>query len=84
MNADVKLVAKGESLFFPDSVRDNYGEPGPILLCRYDEGDCDTINWPDPNEDNLRSVLFDAVEMGYIHETDRVLLPDGKHFEWNT
>jgi hypothetical protein len=52
-----------------------------ILVYRYPEGDCDTISWPNPNEDHLRSCLFDARETGMIPgDTRKVLLPDGSEF----
>jgi len=51
-----------------------------LLVCHYDAGDCDTIKWPNPNKENLRSALFDAREMGLIPDEPYVELPDGKLF----
>ena len=57
--------------------------PGdPVLVCRYEEGDCDVATWPmtEGMDRILDSALFDAREMGMIPDCNSVLLPDGK--EW--
>lgn len=54
-----------------------------ILLVRYPEGDCDSINWPFKDKDaaNLECALFDEREMGNVpSNTQSVLLPDGTTF----
>ena len=57
-------------------------QPGVVLLRRYDGGDADTIRWPKPNEENLKSALFDAREMGLLPPfAEEVVLPDGTPFE---
>ena len=56
-----------------------------ILLVRYPEGDCDSINWPFKGKDaeNLESALFDAREMGDVPSDTRfVVLPDGGTFHF--
>jgi hypothetical protein len=59
----------------------------PILLCRYPEGDVDSISWPMPANDDannwqsmLRSALYDARETGIIPNVAAVVLPDGSEF----
>ncbi len=52
-----------------------------ILIRGYDAGDCDTIRWPKPNEENLRAALFDAREQGLIPDLPTVILPDGSEFK---
>jgi hypothetical protein len=57
-----------------------------ILLVRYPEGDCDTINWPFKSKkdaENLESALFDEREMGNVPSDTRfVMLPDGGTFHF--
>jgi hypothetical protein len=68
-----QLIAKDGSLYLNDS----------ILVVRYPEGDCDTINWPfkDKDAENLESALFDEREMGNVPSvTQSVLLPNGTTF----
>lgn len=72
----LKLVAKDGKLYFPQEVKDSFGNVGPILICVYDQGDCDLIEWPDYNLANLICVLFDERECGTIN-CDEVMLPDG-------
>lgn len=50
-----------------------------ILVYRYPAGDCDTLEWPNPNKQHLASVLFDAFESGELN-CRTVLLPDGHEF----
>ena len=81
----VKLIAKGGDLFTQrDMIKDpatrNFFSEDPILVCRYDAGDCDTINWPNPNEENLRRALYDARETGVIPDVQLVTLPNGLEF----
>ena len=55
---------------------------GLVILTRtYDGGDCDTIRWPKPNEENLKAALFDAREQGFIPDLPTVILPDGSEFK---
>ena len=72
----IRLIAKDGRLFYPDTVKDQYGDPGPILLCIYDEGDCDAIEWPNPNRANLKRTLFDNREEGFFGDDDFIELPD--------
>lgn len=77
----MKLIENHTMLYIPD---------GPVLLCMYGAGDCDTIPWPFPEgsaywtkekwEGCLRSALFDAREMGEIPDEPTVELPDGTIF----
>jgi hypothetical protein len=55
---------------------------GEILLHRYPEGDCDSINWPlrDKDRDNLRATLYGEFECGNLTERT-VILPDGTKFD---
>ena len=78
------LVDKEGDLYFPDTVVpypdmpiDNHNAPGPIVLCVYKEGDCDTIEWPNVNIKNLARALYDAREMGYFDDDTVILLPNG-------
>jgi hypothetical protein len=82
--SDVKLVNKNGTLYYPESVVPEFGEPGPILLRIYDAGDCDTIRWPLRNKDreNLKVALFDDRERGLVKDGDRVLLPTGVEVEF--
>lgn len=55
---------------------------GDLLICRYDEGDCDTINAAEPDLNNLRRALFDARECGEIpSDCSIVMLPFGGTFD---
>ena len=67
-------------------LRLNEGGYDRILLVRYPEGDCDTINWPFKGQrdaKNLESALFDEREMGTVpSDTQAVLLPDGATFRF--
>jgi len=74
---DIKLVSKGGSLYYPPEVKDGFGDPGPIVLLVYPEGDCDTIRWPRPNMKNLRNALLDDLETGLLNDGDMVFLPNG-------
>lgn len=73
----IQLVVKDGTLYYPDSVIDWSGEPGPIVLCVYPEGDCDTIQWPNPNLKNLAAALFDDREMGQFEDGEEIQLPNG-------
>ena len=63
-----------------------YLAPEKILLVRYPEGDCDSINWPFESKkdaSNLESALFDEREMGNVPSDTRfVVLPDGGTFHF--
>jgi len=74
-NMDTKLIVKDGELYLPGGCTE-------LLLCVYPEGDCDAIKWPQYNEDNLRSALFDARETGEIPLDSRVLLPNGEEFKF--
>ena len=67
-------------------LRLNEGGYDRIVLVRYPEGDCDTINWPFKGKrdaENLESALFDEREMGTIPSDTRfVKLPDGGTFHF--
>lgn len=68
-------------LHFDDSTDEGDGFGPAMLLARYPEGDCDTIKWPNPNEDHVRRALFDAREVGHLeHDALVVELPDGTSF----
>lgn len=82
----IQLICEGSCLYTPRSA---IAEPGlleiysgnPILMRLYDEGDCDTIKWPDYSAESLRAALYDDRETGTIPaDTKSVLLPDGKEF----
>lgn len=75
----IQLKVKGESLYWPQVDEDGHDM---ILLHIYPAGDCDRIDWPNPNLKHLSGCLFDGREMGYIPANDSaVLLPDGSVFE---
>jgi hypothetical protein len=46
------------------------------VLCVYDAGDCDCIQWPNPDRENLHRALYGDRECGLIDD-EEVLLPDG-------
>lgn len=59
--------------------------PNQIVLCVYDEGDCDRIPWPMTTADergNLARALFDDRECrdGFPPDVEEVRLPDGELF----
>ena len=83
----ITLIAANGQLFIPNSAisdelqREWHGNADILIVRRYDAGDCDTIAWPNPDQENLRSALYDAREMGQIPgDTTSVLLPDGSEF----
>ncbi len=44
-------------------------------------GDVDTIQWPNPDQGKLRTVLKDEIEIGSIpDDTEFAILPDGALF----
>lgn len=53
-----------------------------LIVCRYPEGDCDTIHWPMRRKDreNLISALFDMRECGEVESP--VVLPDGEELSF--
>lgn len=60
---------------------DLYLDPEKILLCIYPAGDCDRIRAKNPNQNNLRSALYDARETGELPlDCKSVLLPSGAAF----
>jgi hypothetical protein len=83
------LIARDGDLYTPESaivcedLRKHYkGDEVCIMLHRYSAGDVDTIAWPAPNEEQLRSCLYDLRETGMIPaDTKSVELPDGSVFE---
>jgi hypothetical protein len=77
MSNVIRLVERDGDLYYPDTVKDSYGESGPILVYVYPAGDCDTIHWPKPHMNNLRNVLYDDRECGYFEDNDVIELPDG-------
>ena len=76
----IRLVCKDGYLYYPDDVLDQFGEPGPIVLCVYDTGECDTIKWPRYNERNLRSALYGDREGGIFGDHTQIELPNGRQF----
>lgn len=60
------------------------GQCGAILMCMYDEGDCDTVSWPfkAKTPELLRRALYDARETGLIGNVQSVTLPNGKQFDF--
>ena len=51
-----------------------------LIYCHPDSG-VDTINWPSPNVEHLRSCLFGCRETGLLPSNCRtVTLPDGTEF----
>lgn len=81
---EVTLVAKDGTLYFPDEVLGALGNPGPIVMVVYDEGDADSFSWPSlsPGIKKLRSALYDAAMTGDISEKTIVKLPNGKVVEF--
>ena len=85
----LNLIAYDGDLYTPESaivceeLRKHYnGDVRCILLHRYSDGDVDTIAWPSPNEEQLRSCLYDLRETGMIpSDTKSAELPDGSIFE---
>lgn len=75
----IRLVEKNGDLYLPTNdpwYEDDNGLA--ILLYIYPAGDCDRIEWPNPNMDHLRSALFDVIEMGLVEGDCRDFeLPDG-------
>jgi hypothetical protein len=71
------VIAKSDIV---DELQKKYHDDNVLLLRRYDAGDCDTINWPNPDTDNLRAALYDAREMGLMPNDNNVMLPDGSVF----
>lgn len=81
----IQLLVKDHRLHTPqsaivDKLQAKFASDDPILMVRYDAGDCDTIKWPRPNRQNLARALYDAREMGIIPDGSLVLLPDGTEF----
>ena len=76
----ITLNAEDGNLRFPES------KGNVLLVVRYPEGDCDTINWPFKSKkdaENLEMALFDYREMGYVPSDTRfVMLPDGGSFHF--
>ena len=91
--SQIQLIAENERLCTKHSditdklMRDWVAECGkiggcppsnPLVMARYDEGDCDTAHWPDPDMDVLISGLFDSREMGlFPSSVNEAVLPDG-------
>jgi len=76
----IKLTVHENTLYHDNGTRER------LLLVRYDEGDCDTINWPFKSKkdaENLEHALFDDREMGNVPSDTRfVTLPDGGTFHF--
>jgi hypothetical protein len=51
-----------------------------MLLVEHAGGDNDTIKYLNPNEEHLRSALYNAREQGLIDDAPTVILPDGTEF----
>lgn len=83
----IKLIVEGGRLYtahadIVDKLMKDYYKDNVILIKQYDAGDYDTIKFPKPNEENLRSALYDARETGVIPgDTTEVELPDGTIFQ---
>lgn len=80
----IRLIEQHGILWIPRSaiadlvVRATYEEnENALLIVRYRAGDIDTIEWPNPNMQNLVSALFDAREIGRLSNVSEVELPDG-------
>lgn len=82
MMADIHLVSRDGCLYYPETVVNEFGDAGPIVLCIHDAGDCDTIKWPRPHMTHLGSALFDDREGGLIGLQDNVFLPNGLHIKF--
>lgn len=56
---------------------------GELLICRHDEGDCDTIDAAEPDMDHLSRALYAARECGELPpDQSYVTLPDGTQFDF--
>lgn len=81
----VRLIDKDGTLYtseadiVDDLCRSHFKGDGTCILISRIE-DVNTIQWPNPNERELRSALFDAREMGMIPNVRTVQLPDGSEF----
>lgn len=82
----IQLVAENGSLcaawgdIHGQSHQKHFDGDNAVLICRYSAGDCDSVNWPNPNIAVLRGALYDARETGLIADVRSVLLPDGEEF----
>ncbi len=76
----IQLNEDHGNLHFPES------KGNMLLVVRYPEGDCDTINWPFQSKkdaENLECALFDYREMGIVPaDTRAIMLPDGGTFSF--
>ncbi len=81
----IQLLDIGGSLHTPlsacvDEVNRQMFTEDPMIIVSYDAGDCDSINWPNPNLENLARALYGDRECGIIPDHPVVLLPDGTEF----
>ena len=76
----IKLNEDHGNLHFPET------KGNMLLVVRYPEGDCDSINWPFQSKkdaSNLENALFDEREMGNVPSDTRfVVLPCGGTFHF--
>jgi len=82
----VTLIVKDKSLHtaqsdIVDALQAKHATDDPILIVEHPSGERDTIRWPRPNAEHLRSALYDAREMGMIPPVRTVKLPNGETFE---
>jgi hypothetical protein len=81
----IKLIAFDGRLCTPlsvvaDDLRDLFTSD-PVLLVEHDGGDYDSVKWPHPNHEHLRSALYRSRETGVIPSgTLKVELPNGETF----
>jgi hypothetical protein len=84
----IQLISAGKSLctsnedIVDDLQKAWFSGTNPLLIKRYDAGDCDTIDADSPDMDNLKSALFDAREMGVIPAVSIAVLPNGEEIEF--
>jgi hypothetical protein len=92
----VRLIVKNNALYFPFGGPDFDRAPGApaspdlptLLICRYDDGDYDTVPYPFPKRKaaelrkRLARALFDERECNDLFPRDAVIeLPDGTPFD---
>jgi hypothetical protein len=82
----VRLIAIDGTLYTSEDdivdelMKAHYEDDGVCILISHTEG-ANSIHWPNPNEQDLRSALFDSREQGLIPNVTKVELPDGSEFK---
>jgi len=82
----VRLIAIDGTLYTSENdivdelMKAHYEDDGVCILISHVEG-VNSICWPNPNEQDLRSALFDSREKGLIPNVTKVELPDGSEFK---